>query len=79
MSATSPADLSALTAVSPVDGATYQFHAVCENTSYGYTATSSAHTVAELGVSHAGPYSPLFRLFRSKHLTSAIAHHRGAS
>ena len=32
---------------SPVNGAIYQFHSVCENTSYGYTATSILHTAEE--------------------------------
>ena len=30
---------------SPIDGATYQFHAVCEYSSYGFTATGKKHTV----------------------------------
>ena len=34
-------------AASPIDGATYQFSAVCENSSFGYIATSKLHTVTE--------------------------------
>lgn len=32
-------------AASPVDGAVYQFHAVCEYSSYGYIASGKTHTV----------------------------------